>query len=152
MSTVLSRVDSVLLFKHLATRMDEEGRRFERLGDVDIDLAIVMHRPDGPTFRVLLEFRGISCHSVREIPDGQERAADCWLEGMYADFQAMFDDISANGGATGAWTLNTLTLFGDRISLHATDPVGEDRFHRFNQTLQEFFDGAGDARTPDGKE
>ena len=58
----------------------------------------------------------------------------------------MFDDIAAHGHATGGWTLNTLTLFGDRIALDAADPMGEDRFHRFNQTLQEFVDAASRLR------
>ena len=54
----------------------------------------------------------------------------------------MFDNVRANGGATGSQTLNSLTLLGDRIALHGDDPMGVDRFHRFNQSVQEFFDGA----------
>ena len=135
-------VDSVELFERLARRMDSETELFERLGDVAIDLALVMRRRDGDAFGVLLHFRGVACTAVTAIGSGQERMADCWLEGALADWEGMFSDISAHGHATGPWTLNALTLFGDRISLHATDPVGEDRFHRFNQTLQEFFDGA----------
>ena len=152
MSTVTAKVDHIGLFEGLADRMEAESERFEHLGDVDIDLALVMRRGQGAdAFRVLLEFRGITCDGVREIPEGQERAADCWLDGALVDWEAMFSDIAEQGHATGGWTLNSLTLFGDRISLHAADPVGEDRFHRFNQTLQEFFDGAGADRAP-GKE
>ncbi|HEX4905764.1 MAG TPA: hypothetical protein VFU93_09955, partial [Acidimicrobiales bacterium] len=87
-------------------------------------------------------FHGITCDGVAEIDEGAERLADCWLDGTIEDWQAMFDCIGANGHAVDQWTLNTLTLFGDRISLHAADPMGEDRFSRFNQTLQEFVDAS----------
>lgn len=152
MSTVTARVDSVELFERLADRMAAESERFERLGDVEMDLALVMRKGQGGEgFRVLLQFRGITCDAVVEIAEGQERSADCWLDGALEDWEAMFSDIGRHGHATGGWTLNSLTLFGDRIGLCATDPVGEDRFHRFNQTLQEFFDGAASGAAP-GKE
>lgn len=138
-------VDSPELFERLAGRMAAEAALFERLGDVEIDLALVMLRPGDEPFHLLLRFSGVACTEVTVTAPGQEREADCWLEGPLADWEAMFSDIASHGHATGPWTLNALTLFGDRISLHATDPVGEDRFHRFNQTLQEFFDGAAGA-------
>lgn len=142
MTILAVRVDSTELFDRLANRMAAEAERFERLGDVSLDLAIVMRRPDADPFRILLRFEGIACSGVTEIAAGEEAAADCWLDGELSDWEAMFADIAEHGHATGPWTLNTLTLFGDRIGLHASDPMGEDRFHRFNQTLQEFFDGA----------
>lgn len=82
---------------------------------------------------------------MTEIEPGAEAAADCWLEGDVEHWQA---NIVDHGHAVDEWTLNTLTLFGDRISLHATDPMGEDRFHRFNQTLQEFIDAAARLDAP----
>lgn len=135
-------IDSVAFFDDLSAAMAADSERYERLGDVDLELAIVMRRPDGDAFRVQLSFHGITCDGVATIAAGAERAADCWLEGDLESWQAMVADIAEHGHATGDWTLNTLTLFGERIALAATDPVGEDRFHRFNQTLQEFFDGA----------
>lgn len=136
-------VDGVALFDRLAAAMNAAPERYEGLGDVNVDLALVMRRP-GPagSFRLLLGFRGIRCETVAELSEGEERSADCWLDGDLAHWQAMFADIAANGGAKGEWTLNTLTIFGERLQLHAGDPMGWDKFHRFNQTLQEFFDGA----------
>ena len=111
-----------------------------------VALALVMRRPGGDAFRVRLSFHGITCDGVAAIEAGDESQADCWLDGAVEDWQAMFDNIAANGHAVDQWTLNTLTLFGDRIALRASDPMGEDRFHRFNQTLQEFVDAS--ARLP----
>ena len=139
-------IDTVAFFDELAARMAAEPERDERLGDVDLDLAVIMRRTDREDFRVRLSFHGIRCDGVAVMEPGEEEAADCWLDGYLTDWQAMFDNISEHGHAVDEWTLNTLTLFGDRIALRASDPMGEDRFHRFNQTLQEFVDAA--ARRP----
>jgi hypothetical protein len=139
-------IDSVRFFDELAAVMAAEPERYERLGDIDLELALVMGRGGDNAFRVRLSFHGITCDGAAEIAAGDETAADCWLEGDLPDWQAMFDNIAKYGHAAGDWTLNTLTLFGDRISLHASDPMGEDKFHRFNQTLQDFVDAA--ARLP----
>jgi len=56
----------------------------------------------------------------------------------------MFDDIHVNGMATGRKTVNSLTLLGDRIDIRANDPLGKDLFFRFNQTVQQFLDGAAE--------
>lgn len=138
------RVDTVALFDRLAAAMNAAPGTYESLGDVNVDLALVMRRPDADAFRVLLGFRGISCETVAELAEGEERTAECWLEGDLHHWEAMFADIAANGGARGEWTLNSLTIFGERLQLHAADPMGWDKFHRFNQTLQEFFDATAD--------
>jgi hypothetical protein len=142
MGSTTASIDNVAFFDRLADEMTADAERYERLGDIEVTLALVFRRPAGDHFRVRLAFHGIRCEEVAEIGPGDEAAADCWLEGDLEQWQAMFADIGEHGHAAGDWTLNTLTLFGDRISLHASDPMGQDRFHRFNQTLQEFVDAA----------
>ena len=139
-------IDSIAFFDGLAAVMATEPETYERLGDIDLELALVMRRADGDHFRVRLSFHGITCDGVVEIDPLEEQLADCWLDGALEDWEAMFTNIAEHGHAVEQWTLNTLTLFGDRISLHAADPMGEDRFHRFNQTLQEFIDAAARVR------
>lgn len=135
------RIDSVAFFDALATEMNAHPETYEVLGDVDMDIALVM-RADHGDFRVLLTFEGIACAGVNQIGDGDERAASCWLEGPLDAWQEMFDDIIANGRATGRQTINSLTLLGDRIAVHGDDPLGVDLFFRYNQTVQAFLDGA----------
>lgn len=142
MTAVTAPVDRVAFFDRLADAMAADPERYERLGDIEVALGIVVRRPDGDPFRLRLSFHGITCAGVAELGPDDDLAADCWLEGNLEDWQAMFANIVEHGHAVDQWTLNTLTLFGDRISLHANDPMGEDRFHRFNQTLQEFVDAA----------
>ena len=141
-TTATTRVDRVELFDALAAAMGADPERYERLGDIELDLVIRMRREGEPDFLVSLGFHGITCDHVAPVEPDARRAADCWLDGDLAAWEAMFSNIASHGHAVDEWTLNTLTLFGERISLHATDPMGEDRFHRFNQTLQEFFDAA----------
>jgi hypothetical protein len=99
-------------------------------------------RSDAGDFGVQLTFEGITCAGVKGIDDGDERTAACWLEGPLEAWQTMFDDIVANGRATGRQTINSLTLLGDDIAVHGDDPLGVDLFFRYNQTVQAFLDGA----------
>ena len=137
------RINEVAFFDHLAGVMNANPERYELLGDANMDMALVMRGENGDTFRVMLGFRDVGCATVAPLEEGGETASDCWLEGDLAEWQAMFADIAAHGRAEGEWTLNTLTIMGERLVLHADDPMGWDKFHRFNQSLQEFFDAAG---------
>ncbi len=135
-------VDRIRFFEALADEMNADPTRFEVLGDVDMSIALVMRRPTGDAFRAQLVFDGIRCDGVDEIGEGDERQAHCWLEGDLADWQAMFANIVENGRAVGRQTINSLTLVGDRITVHGADPLGVDRFFRYNQTVQALLDGA----------
>lgn len=134
-------IASVRFFDALATEMNAHPELYEVLGDVDMDLAIVMTGEHGE-FRVRLTFEGITCAGVDEIGDGDEHTADCYLQGPLVEWQAMFDDIAEHGHATGWWTINSLTLVGEKIAVHGDDPLGVDLFFRYNQTVQNFLDGA----------
>lgn len=139
-------VDTVSFFEGLAAEMNAHPERYEVLGDCDLVLGIMMARDGEDAFRARLTFEGIACLDVSEAEAGDEALADCWLEGPFDAWQAMVDDIVEHGRATGRHTLNSLTLVGESIRLRGSDVMGIDKFSRFNQSLQEFFDGA--AATP----
>jgi hypothetical protein len=140
-------IDDLRTFEPLAKEMNDHPERYEVLGDFDLVLGVIMSRPSGDAFRVRLTFDGIQCVDVSGMEEGDERTTDCWLEGSIDAWTAMFDDIRAHGRATGRQTLNSLTMVGDEICLRGTDVMGVDKFSRFNQSLQEFFDGAARAAT-----
>lgn len=141
-------IDTLPFFDALATAMNADPQQYEGLGDVDMDLAVVMQREGGQDFRVLLSFRGISCEGVTEITAADVAHADCRLEGPLDAWKTMFADIAEHGHATGRQTLNSLTLLDeDSIAVRGADPLGVDKFFRFNQTVQAFVDAAG-ARPP----
>jgi hypothetical protein len=134
------RIDSLELFTALAAEMNARPDQFRPLGEADMDAIIVMTHEHAGAFAIRLAFEGIRCeHAVEAEPDAP---CEYRLVGPLTAWQAMFDDIVAHGRATGLQTINSLALLGNDISLGGTDPMGLDKFSRFNQTLQEFFDGA----------
>lgn len=134
-------VDTIAFFDALANEMNAHAERFAPLGEAEMTLVLVMGRSGGD-FRVRLDFESLGCTGVAEADDAEARGADFRLEGPLDAWRAMFDDVAANGRATGLYTINSLALMGDRIRCEGDDPMGLDKFSRFNQTLQEFLDGA----------
>lgn len=141
------RFDTIEFFEALAAEMNAHPERFRPLGEAYMDCTVVMRDPRGDTggdFVVRIGFDELRCTHVGSASDTGHRgdAADFALDGPRSAWDAMFTDIAANGHATGLHTLNSLALLGDDIRCVGDDPMGLDKFSRFNQTLQEFFDGA----------
>jgi len=134
--------DDIAFIDALARDMNDHSDLYERYGAADFVAVFTMQRPDDGAFRARVCVDGVKCVAVDEIDAEDESMSDFRLEGPLAAWQAMFDDIVAHGGATGLQTVNSLALMGDRIRLVGSDPMGLDKFSRFNQTLQEFLDGA----------
>ncbi|MDP6077863.1 MAG: hypothetical protein QF638_06710 [Acidimicrobiales bacterium] len=142
-------VNELTFYQELADLMNGHPDQYETLGEVDFTLGVVMANEDGEDLRLRLRFEELGCRDVSPLPEGGESSCDCWLEGDTESWGEMFDDITANGRATGRCTINSLTLVGDHIDVKGDDPMGVDRFFRFNQTIQQFFDGAAQlAPTP----
>ncbi len=138
------QIDTEAFFISLADELNAHPEQFKLLGDTDMVAALVMRR-DGGDFAVRIAFEGLRVEAVSEILAADATGADYYLDGPLAMWQAMFDDILANGSASGRLTINSLALLGTDIRLRGDDPMGVDKFSRFNQTLQEYLDGA--ART-----
>lgn len=137
-------IDTEAFFVNLADELNAHPEQFKVLGDADMVVALVMRKADGD-FAVRIAFEALRVEAVAEIAAGEAQRADYYLDGPYEAWQAMFDDILANGSASGRLTINSLALLGTDIRLRGDDPMGVDKFSRFNQTLQEYLDGA--ART-----
>ena len=136
-------VDSKEFFDALAAVMNAHPERFDPLGWFDLDLGVVISRQSAEPLVLALRFRGSRCEDVREsFPDD---SVDCVVEGPVTAWAEMVDDIVVNGRATGRQTLSSLVLLGERIRLHGADPLGVDRFFRVAESVQVFFDGAGEA-------
>ncbi len=134
------KIETLEFFTALAAEMNAHPERYRPLGEADMDAVIVMRGARQWSFAVRLAFEGIRCeHVVETEPDAP---CEYRLDGPLTAWQSMFGDIVTNGRATGLQTINSLALLGDDIALGGSDPMGVDKFSRFNQTLQEFFDGA----------
>ena len=134
-------IDSLAFHQALAAQVNAHPETFRVLGETDMVAALVMRRPGGD-WAVRLRFVGLTCEGVDEIDPAEAPLADYYLDGPISAWQAMFDDIVANGAASGRQTINSLTLLGTDIRVRGDDPMGTDKFSRFNQTLQEYLDGA----------
>lgn len=135
------QIDHESFFAGLADEMNAHPEEFRVLGDCDMVAALVMRRAAGD-FAVRLTFEELRCTGAVEIPAAEAHLADFYLDGPYTKWQEMFDDIQAHGTASGRLTINSLALLGTDIRLRGDDPMGVDKFSRFNQTLQEYLDGA----------
>ena len=139
------KINSAPFFQALADDMNRRPDDFYILGDCDMHAVLVM-RSDSGDFAIKISFAVLGCSGVQEVSAANANASgDYYLDGPLSAWQAMFDNILANGKAIGRLTINSLALLGDDIRLRGTDPMGIDKFSRFNQTLQEYLDGA--ART-----
>lgn len=135
------QIDDVTFFEQLADEMNAHPERFTVLGDADMVGSLVMRRAGGD-FAVRICFAALGCDGVDEVDPAEAAVADFYLDGPIEAWQAMFDDIVHHGAASGRQTINSLALLGTDIRLRGADPMGVDKFSRFNQTLQEYLDGA----------
>lgn len=140
-------IDRVPFFDALADELNAHPERVLVYGEADMVVDIVVRRPAGEPLRVRLTFEGLRCDGVTTVEEGTT-GADFSLEGDRAAWEEMFRDIVTNGRATGLWTINSLAMLGGAIERCGTDPMGLDKFFRFNQTLQVFLDGAAQVAVP----
>jgi hypothetical protein len=134
-------IDRESFFVELADELNAHPEQFKVLGDCDMVAALLMRKPDGD-FAIRIAFEGLRVEAVAEVSAEDAARADYYLDGPISAWQIMFDDILVNGSASGRLTINSLALLGTDIRLRGDDPMGVDKFSRFNQTLQEYLDGA----------
>jgi hypothetical protein len=134
-------------FQALQERAAAKPDRFKRLGFVEATVGIRV-QPDngGAPAGFTLEFRGYDCRNVKET-ERPEEVADFVLVGPHAAWKEMIENIRSNGEADLQHTLNVLTMPGVPLKLEAQDQLKADLFFRYNQTLQEFFNGAAEVET-----
>ena len=149
-ATTRNGLPSVAWFRGLADRMAAQPEKYGRLGRIDLTLLPRIVHPDGRIETYRLVFRGHACTTVDRLPGAPDAASGphpVVLEGELAAWTEMFDNIRRHGRADLTHTLNYLTLPDWPLRLVPIDAAAGqldvDRFYRYNQTLQEFFDEAG---------
>ncbi|HTO07960.1 MAG TPA: hypothetical protein VMR86_12990 [Myxococcota bacterium] len=129
------RFPSLEFFQALKQRTLDDKARFEKLGYCDTTFGV---RIGNELFAVAFEV--YECTGVSRASDSRD--LDFVLEAPPELWREMVASIIANGGADPAHTLNTLSHVGDRMKLESNDAEGNDKFYRFQASLQEFFDQA----------
>ncbi len=138
---------STTWFEALREHADEKRDRFRSLGFVDASVGVLVEPDNGDApGGFVLEFSGYGCKQVRQSSDPASEA-DFVVVGPSGVWQEMLENIQSNGGADLNHTLNVLTLPGVPLKIEAEDQLKEDLFFRYNQTFQEFFNGAAEIET-----
>jgi hypothetical protein len=139
---------SVAWFQKLAERMTAQPEKYTKLGTIDITLVPSITFPDGHKELYRLVFQRYGCEQVEQPASTAAIRGPhpVIVEGDYAAWKEMIESIQRNGHADLQHTLNYLTLPDWPLRLVAADEgegqLDVDRFYRYNQTLQEFFDEA----------
>ncbi len=131
---------SLAFFEGLKRLMHEEEERFRRLGFMDTTFGVAIAGPEGKEWRFVLAFEVFECQGVWEVRDFSETSVDFILEGELSTWQEMLSNIREHGQADVSHSLNTLTHFGEKLRVLYEDPDDRDKFFRFQESIQEFFD------------
>ena len=139
-------------FSDLQQAMDANLDKYRRLGTIEMTLYVKINFDDDRSEIYKLVFNGYRCKEVKQVksPELGSTQEAAVLEGDYETWKEMVSDIRKNGGAKLNHTLNYLTLpdvpfrvwsEGDQAQLDI------DRFFRFNESLQQFFDESANFET-----
>lgn len=131
---------SLAFFQALQSTMRQEEARFRRLGFIDTTFGVHVLAPSGHEWRYLLAFEVFDCREVSEVRDFDLTAIDFVLKGDLAAWTEMLANIHQNKRANVVHSLNTLTHFGERLQMLYDDPDNRDKFFRFQESIQQFFD------------
>jgi hypothetical protein len=143
---------SVGWFRTLADRMAAAPEKYRKLGALDLTLVPRVTFPDGHSETFSLVFAGNGCQAVERVESTHAIRGPhpVILEGDYAAWREMIENIRRHGRADLQHTLNYLTLPDWPFRLVPVTDDGQldvDRFYRYNETLQEFFDEAARLET-----
>lgn len=131
---------SLAFFHTLQSAMQQEAARFRRLGFIDTTFGIHVTTPIGQNWRYQLAFEVFDCRDVTEVQEFDLTAIDFVIRGDLATWTEMLHNIQHHNGADVVHSLNTLTHFGERMQIEYDDPDNRDKFFRFQESIQEFFD------------
>lgn len=139
----MKRFPSKEFFEELAARVNANQELFRVLGTADMTLVIRLDFDDNSDLYEIT-FAGYRCTGVRQLKSIADAARGAVVvSGPYPAWREMVDNIVVNGRADLEHTLNTLTLMDTPLQVEAENQLDADLFYRYQQNLQEFFDGAG---------
>lgn len=137
-------------FRSLGQLMRAESELFRKLGYAETRFAVRVvpsNTSNGGDRIVGLEINGYELTQAQQISDLNQFDPDFVICGKREIWDRMLGEIAQSGRPELRHTLSSLALAGEELWLESTDPLREDKFYRFNQTLQELLNLA--AKLPD---
>lgn len=131
-------------FLALGRLMAANGELFRRLGYVETRFAVrVMPAEDGAGIDEAagLVMEGHELTRAVRLTPGQieDFDPDFIICGRRPVWDRMLEQIARDGRPELRQTLSSLVLLGEDLWLESIDQLREDKFYRFNQSLQEYF-------------
>jgi hypothetical protein len=139
-------------FLALGGLMAARGELFQRIGYVETRF-VVRVLPDedgvGEEQNIGVAMAGYALTGAAALAPGGTASfdPDFTICARRAVWQRMLDEIARDGRPELRHTLNSLALMGDELWLESADQLREDKFYRFNQSLQELFNLVGQLPT-----
>jgi hypothetical protein len=128
-------------FIALGRLMEAKGDRFLRLGFAEVRFCVRLLDDAGGQAEPItgIELEGYRISRALPVEDITQFDPDFTIAGPRAVWQRLLAEIARDGHPELRRTLNSLVLIGDELWLESSDQLREDKFYRFNQTLQELF-------------
>jgi hypothetical protein len=127
-------------FLALGRLMAAEGELFRRIGYAEVRFAIKVlpNSEEGREVLTGMEITGYELPQATGLDDAADFDPDFVICARRSIWQRMLAEIQQQGRPEPRHTLSSLALIGDELWLESTDQLREDKFYRFNQTLQLF--------------
>jgi hypothetical protein len=128
-------------FFALGRQMRAEGELFRRVGYAELRFAVRVLSDDGSGTEALtgVEINGYELSGALALEDVAGFDPDFVICAPRPIWRRMLEEIRQNHRPQLRHTLSSLALIGDELWLESSDQLREDKFYRFNQTLQELF-------------
>lgn len=120
--------------------MEAEGALFLRLGYAETRFVVRVIPDDsinGGERLIGIAIDGYRMISASQVDDLDSFDADFVICAKRSVWDRMLAEIAESGRPSLRHTLSSLALLGEEMWLESTDQLREDKFYRFNQTLQE---------------
>ena len=126
-------------FLALGRLMDAEGELFRRLGYAEVRFVVRVVGSDGRADRqTAIELDGYRLSRAIALEDAPGFDPDFTVCATAAVWDRMLDEIGRDGRPEARHSLSSLALIGEELWLESNDQLREDKYYRYNQTLQEF--------------
>jgi hypothetical protein len=138
---------SVDWFVALAAEMSEQTDAFRQFGPIDCSMVVKVDWPGGSEL-IEVSFESFEVKSIRRLVRLDRATPDHFvIEAPLPAWREMIENIRENGVPDLQHTLNYLTFPDDPMQVSGPDQLQIDTFYRYNQSLQQFFNGASSVET-----
>lgn len=138
----MAKFPSVEWFKAIQDLVNGDDR-IRKLGTCDAVMGVKVQEK---AFEIT--FEAFDCTGVREISEAELANTDFYLDASYETWQEMLENISQSGGKPDRQlTLNTIDFLAPDGFAKSDDQSRKDRFYRYGQTFQQFFNASAEIKT-----